>query len=130
MNSRYTFGACSTLGKTTMPLRTSLRRTFLSANEADCPAMHTDTGMRFRSIERILVGMNCPSESGPTRTLSPAWIAPEQRSGNRANGWFTDVEIHTAFDNARHDGADKRHGKGVVDVELERRVRVVVAVVR
>ena len=76
MNSRYTFGGWSNLGRTTIPFLTSFRRTFLSANDADWPAVHTDTGMRFLSMDLMLVGMNWPSESGPTRTLSPACIAP------------------------------------------------------
>ena len=55
-----------------MPLRTSFRRTFFKAKEADCPAEHAGTGIRFRSIERIAVDVKLPSESGPMRTLSPA----------------------------------------------------------
>lgn len=60
-----------------MPLRTSLRRTFLSAKEADCPADAAGTAMRLRSMERIEVWVNCPSESGPMTTLSPAWTTPD-----------------------------------------------------
>lgn len=41
-----------------MPFRTSFRRTRLSANEADWPAEHTGTCIRFRSIDRILVLVN------------------------------------------------------------------------
>lgn len=70
-NSLYTFGARSSFGKTTMPFRTSFRRTRLSANEADCPAEQTDTCILFRSMERIWVLVNWPKESGPIRTASP-----------------------------------------------------------
>ena len=57
-NSRYTLGGVSSLGNTTMPFRTSFRRNLLSANVADWPAEQIGTGILFRSIERILVGMN------------------------------------------------------------------------
>ena len=75
-NSRYAFGATSNFASKTIPLRTSLRCTFFNANEADWPAEQTGTGMRFRSIDRMLVDWNWPSESGPSRTLSPACTIP------------------------------------------------------
>lgn len=59
-----------------MPFLTSLRFTFLSANEADWPADAACTFILFRSIERTAVGMNWPSESGPTKTLSPSCMMP------------------------------------------------------
>lgn len=71
-NSRYTFGGLSSFGSTTIPLRTSFRRMRFRANEAEWPAAHTGTGIRFRSIDRICVVWNCPSESGPIKTGSPA----------------------------------------------------------
>lgn len=57
-NSLYTFGGVSSLGNTTMPFLTSFRLTRLSANEADCPAEQTDTGILFRSIDLIWVVVN------------------------------------------------------------------------
>jgi len=41
-----------------MPLRTSLRRTFLRAKEADWPAEARGTLIRLRSMERIVVVVN------------------------------------------------------------------------
>ena len=57
-NSLYTLGGVSSLGSTTIPFRTSFRRTRFSAKEADCPAEQTGTGIRFRSIDRICVVVN------------------------------------------------------------------------
>jgi len=59
-----------------MPFRTSFRRTRFRANEADWPAEQTGTGIRFRSIDRIVVVVNWPKESGPIKTVSPACISP------------------------------------------------------
>src|SRR6266480_2649630 len=75
-NSRYTLGDCSSFGKTTIPFLTSFRRTLFSANDADCPAEHTGTPIRLRSMDRMVVVVNWPSESGPIRIESPVWIAP------------------------------------------------------
>lgn len=60
-----------------MPFLTSLRRTFFSAKDADCPALHAGTEMRLRSIDRMDVDVNCPRLSGPMTTLSPAWMTPD-----------------------------------------------------
>ena len=59
-----------------MPFRTSFRRTRFRAKDADWPAEQTGTGIRFRSIDRMLVVVNCPRESGPIRTESPACMTP------------------------------------------------------
>jgi len=61
-----------------MPLRTSFLRMRFRAKEADWPAEQTGTGMRLRSMERMLVVVNWPRESGPMRTGSPEWITPER----------------------------------------------------
>lgn len=60
-----------------MPFLTSLRFTFLSANKADWPADAAGTRILLRSMDRIAVGVNWPSESGPMRTLSPSWATPD-----------------------------------------------------
>lgn len=63
-------------GPLTMPFLTSFRRTRLRANEADCPADVAGTDSRFRSMDRMVVGVNWPSESGPIRIGSPACTTP------------------------------------------------------
>lgn len=60
-----------------MPFRTSLRRIFLSAKEADCPAEAAGTAILFRSMDRIEVCVKLPKESGPMMTLSPVWTTPD-----------------------------------------------------
>lgn len=60
-----------------MPFLTSLRLTFFRAKEADWPADAAGTLILLRSIDLTPVGMNCPNESGPMRTLSPSWITPD-----------------------------------------------------
>ncbi len=77
MNSRKTLGGCSSLGSTTIPFLTSFLRIRFSAKEADWPALHTGTGIRLRSIDRIVVVVNWPSESGPIRIVSPACTTPD-----------------------------------------------------
>jgi hypothetical protein len=66
-NSRYTFGCTaspvdgsglSVLCSTTMPFRTSFRRTLRNAKLALCPAEHPGTCIRFRSIVRTFVVVN------------------------------------------------------------------------
>ena len=57
-NSLYTFGGVSSLGSTTIPLRTSFRLTPFNANEADCPAEHSGTGILLRSMDLICVVVN------------------------------------------------------------------------
>ena len=109
-----------------MPLRTSFRRTRFSAKEADWPAEQTDTGMRLRSMERMLVVVNCPRESGPMRTASPEWIMPGRSCQNVDITWESRFEL-TTFDDTRHYGTNKRDGKSIVDMELEWRFGIVVA---
>lgn len=67
-----------------MPFRTSFRRIRFNANDADCPAEQTGTGIRFRSIDLMWVVVNWPRESGPMRTGSPAWMTPWPDVSNEA----------------------------------------------
>ena len=130
MNSRYTFGGVSSLGSTTIPFRTSFRLTRLSAKEADWPAAHIGTGMRFRSMDRMLVVVNWPRPSGPMRTVSPAWITPIV--GDESIKFIGKLResMRTAFDNTRDNSTDKGNGEGIVHVEFKRRLSIVVAVMR
>ena len=91
-----------------MPFRTSFRRIRLSANEADCPAEQTGTGIRFRSIDLMWVDVNWPRESGPMRTGSPAWTTPWKMSEG-APPMLESATEHTALDHARHYGSHKGH---------------------
>lgn len=124
MNSRYTFGGCSNFGNTTIPFRTSFRLTFLSAKEADWPAEQTGTDIRFLSMERILVVVNWPSESGPITTLSPACITPnilDQGHGSRVRGLLTTLY------NARDNRTNKRNRESIIDMKFKRCLGIVMA---
>ena len=110
-----------------MPLRTSFRRTRFKAKEADWPAEQTGTGMRLRSMERMLVLMNWPRESGPTRMGSPEWITPGILI--RVLRYEGEGARLTASDYSGDDCSDERYREGVVDVELKWGLGIVVAVV-
>ena len=110
-----------------MPLRTSFRRTRFRAKDADWPAEQTGTGIRLRSIERMLVVVNCPRESGPMTTVSPEWITPGRSFQTVGFMWEVKCEL-TAFDNTRHYSTNKRDRESIVDMKLKRRFGIVVAV--
>jgi len=110
-----------------MPLRTSFLRTRFSAKEADWPAEQRGTGMRLRSMERMLVVRNWPRESGPTRMASPEWMTPWSLLGAEVGGGSGKAGLTALYD-ARDDGPDERYGEGVVDVEFKGGFVVVVAV--
>ncbi len=78
-----------------MPLRTSFLRTRFSAKEADWPAEQRGTGMRLRSMERMLVVRNWPRESGPTRMASPEWMMPLGLLGAEVGGGRLDLPLFT-----------------------------------
>lgn len=114
-----------------MPLRTSLRRMRFRAKEADWPAQAAGTGIRLRSMLRMVVVAKAPRESGPMRMVSPAWMVPATRiresCGNGVE-FFGGVGP-TAFYDAGDDCSDKWDRECVVDVELKGGVDVIVAVV-
>ena len=55
-----------------------------STNETDCPASALSTSTRFRCIDFIVVGVNCPTLSGPSTTGSPTGSKDEVGSGSVA----------------------------------------------
>ena len=63
------------------------------------------------------------------RTGSPEWITPVIIVSEclcKVESWIK----HTTFDDTRNHGSDEGNGKGVIDMEFERSVGIIVAVVR
>lgn len=76
-NSQQDWGSGILCERSTIPLRMSDRRTcFFKANDAVWPACTWVTGIRLRWIDLICTGLNRPSKSGPSKSVSFSLTTP------------------------------------------------------